>query len=132
MKTGPTASILQIVSQSEYELRRPVNKFGWTALHAAAYYGRIDVLEYLVFEKMGEGDSDMQSKDGWTAPMFAFYGKQKEALRLLLVAAPFECRPDLELKNKKGARLEDLIFAESDDEWSDILETGLTACQPED
>ena len=26
----------------------PLNKYGWTALHAACYFGHIDIVEYLV------------------------------------------------------------------------------------
>ncbi len=49
-----------------------LNKFGWTALHAACYFGRLEIVKYLVEED--HADPNEKNPNGWHALIFAVMG----------------------------------------------------------
>ena len=51
-----------------------LNKFGWTPLHAACYFGRLDIVKFLVEE--GHADPNDQNSNGWHSLIFAVMGGQ--------------------------------------------------------
>ena len=49
-----------------------LNKHGWTALHAACYFARLDVVKYLV--ETLRVDTNVQSNSGWHSLTFTVMG----------------------------------------------------------
>jgi hypothetical protein len=50
----------------------PLNKFGWTALHAACYYGRLKFVQYLI--KNAKVSPNVKNINGWHSLIFAVMG----------------------------------------------------------
>ena len=49
-----------------------LNKYGWTALHAACYFGRLPIVEYLI--ESNNCDFNLQNPNGWHSLIFAVMG----------------------------------------------------------
>ena len=49
-----------------------LNKYGWTALHAACYYGRSEVVHYLINEV--KVDLQVTNEKGWSPLVFTIMG----------------------------------------------------------
>ncbi|TNV78894.1 hypothetical protein FGO68_gene8737 [Halteria grandinella] len=50
----------------------PINKFGWTSLHAACYYGKLDIVRFLCQSQ--SADPNAKNFNGWNALIFAVMG----------------------------------------------------------
>jgi Ankyrin repeats (many copies) len=50
----------------------PLNKYGWTALHAACYFGHLDLIRYLI--EVQSCDPNETNQNGWHALIFAVMG----------------------------------------------------------
>jgi len=51
-----------------------LNKFGWTPLHAACYFGRLDIVKFLIEEE--QADPNESNSNGWHSLIFAVMGGQ--------------------------------------------------------
>ncbi len=49
-----------------------INKYGWTPLHAACYFGRLHIVKYLI-EELGS-DPSASNLNGWHALIFTVMG----------------------------------------------------------
>ena len=49
-----------------------INKFGWTALHAACYFGRLDIVQYLIEEE--QANPNEVNPNGWHSLIFSVMG----------------------------------------------------------
>ena len=49
-----------------------INKYGWTSLHAACYFGSLDLVQYLVEDQCA--DPNIQNSNGWNSLIFAVIG----------------------------------------------------------
>ena len=67
-----------------------INKYGWTPLHTACYFGQVDIVEYLVTELAV--DVNQTNNYGWNSFVFALYGGHLDIIDFLL----FECEINLE------------------------------------
>lgn len=66
-------SDLTSVNSSQILLRSlPLNKHGWTVLNAACYFGKLDIVKYLITEH--KCDPNSQNNNGWHSLMFAIMG----------------------------------------------------------
>ena len=74
---------------------QPLNKYGWTALHAASYFGQIEIVKYLVEDL--DINVNQTNVNGWHSLIFAVYGGQLEVIDFLL----FEAGVDDQLEDKE-------------------------------
>jgi hypothetical protein len=66
--------------------KEPLNKYGWTALHAACYYGGLEIVHYLTQESFGL-DIMQKNENGWHCIIFTVMGssgRSKEDLKIYL------------------------------------------------
>ena len=49
-----------------------LNKYGWSALNTACYFGRLDMVKYLVEEH--RSDPNHRNSNGWHSLIFALMG----------------------------------------------------------
>eukprot|EP00347_Sterkiella_histriomuscorum_P014689 403359924 len=49
-----------------------INKFGWTPLHAACYFGKLEIVKYLV--EQDKADPNETNPNGWHSLIFAVMG----------------------------------------------------------
>ena len=60
-----------------------LNKFGWTSLHEASYFGKLEIVKYLI-EEEGANPNDV-NQNGWHSLIFCIMGGQgTNLLRYLL------------------------------------------------
>lgn len=49
-----------------------INQYGWTPLHAACYFGRLDIVKYLI--ECENFDPNDENLNGWHSLIFAVMG----------------------------------------------------------
>ena len=69
-------------SNSDIFIDSPLNKYGWTALHAACYFGHMDLVAYLICDL--HADVNLPNKNGWHSLIFAVYGGHLDVVDFLL------------------------------------------------
>ena len=78
MASGEPSAAVKLVKNQERSyfgkklVNVPLNKYGWTALHAACYYGHINIVRYLV--SVHYADVNATNHNGWHSLIFAVYG----------------------------------------------------------
>lgn len=70
-----------------------INKYGWTPLHAACYFGHIHIVKYIVNEL--DGDVNKRNENGWNSLIFAVMGAHIDVIDFLL----FETCVDISIKD---------------------------------
>jgi ankyrin repeat protein len=50
----------------------PLNKFGWTALNAACYFGQLEIIKYLCEDQIL--DPNATNQNGWHSLIFTLMG----------------------------------------------------------
>lgn len=80
------------------QIECPLNKYGWTALHAACYFGHLNLVEYLV--KNQKADVNGANENGWHSLIFAVYGGHLEIVDFLL----YETRVSLLKRDTRNHR----------------------------
>ena len=84
---GDLSELKEIVKEVN-EIRKDfaklsLNKYGWTPLHAACYFGKTDIVKYLIEEK--GADPNLSNDNGWHSVIFAVMGGTGyEVLKYLL------------------------------------------------
>ena len=56
----------------EWLSKSPLNKYGWTALHAACYYGRVSAVIYLI--ENAKVNCKLTNENGWDPLIFTVMG----------------------------------------------------------
>jgi ankyrin repeat protein len=96
-----------------------LNKYGWTALHAACYFGHIEIVEYLVHKQ--KADVNFTAVNGRNSLIFAVYGGHIDVVDFLL----YETSVNWELRESRNNRtaweiaehLEDREMTDLFQEW---------------
>lgn len=104
---------------SELLIDTPLNKYGWTSLHAACYFGHLDIVDYLV-TKM-HADVNVTNSNGWHSLIFAVYGRHLDVVDFLIYETSVNMNQRV-LKNGWTAHeiaehLEDRELVELFNEW---------------
>jgi len=76
------------IMESVPDVDAHLNKYGWTPLHAACFFGKIDIVQHLVTRL--QADPNRQNSNGWHALIFALFGGHLDVIDYLL----FETRAD--------------------------------------
>ena len=82
----------------------PLNKYGWTALHTACYFGHLDIVEYLVRD-LG-ADVNAKSSRGWNSLVFAIFGGHLDVIDFLI----YDSDVDKEARDSQDKSVMDLAF----------------------
>ena len=93
VNSGSAAMMSQFSNQA-------LNRYGWTALHAACYFGHISLVRYLIIDQCA--DVNAVNINGWHSLIFAVYGGHLDIVDYLLFESP--CTPKLELTDFKNKR----------------------------
>eukprot|EP00347_Sterkiella_histriomuscorum_P022351 403330787 len=63
-------------------VERPLNKYGWTALHSACYFGHLEIVQFLT--QHCEADVNAINSNGWHSLIFAIFGGHLDIIDYLL------------------------------------------------
>jgi ankyrin repeat protein len=71
MKTSESSDLS--AHSTRFSLRSlPLNKFGWTALNAACYFGQFEIIKYLCEDQ--NLDPNATNQNGWHSLIFTIMG----------------------------------------------------------
>jgi ankyrin repeat protein len=114
--------------ENDFDINMPLNNFGWSALHTACYYGKIEMVRYLIYSC--GASTIVENENGWNAALFCVFGKKENILEFLLLEAPFAQRPNLEHKSKDQNDI--FHHCRSSPQMLELLEKGKLSVQWED
>lgn len=77
---GKNGIVMEALSNDDFDLDTPLNKFQWTPLHTASYSGDAELVTFLL--KNG-AKRDLKNESGYTARMLAEYKGYDEIVELL-------------------------------------------------
>ncbi|CDW90763.1 non-atpase subunit of the 26s proteasome [Stylonychia lemnae] len=105
--------------QMNTSIEKPLNKFGWTALHAACFYGQIAIVQYLV-EQLN-ADVNNTNQNGWNSLIFAIFGGHLDVIDYLLYETPIR----LDLLDKQNMDALTISKEIDDQEVVDLIQEKL-------
>lgn len=77
---GVTQKAMEILEKPKFDIEIYLNKFEWTPLHAAAYKGNIQLVEYLLSKG---ANKEAINKSGYTPTMLAEMNGHHEVVNIL-------------------------------------------------
>ena len=117
-KRCQASSSCQITSPASLEPNNiKLNRFGWTPLHTACFFGQLKLVQYLV--QIENADVNETNINGWHSLIFAVYGGHLDVVDYLL----YETDVLVQIRDSRNQRnAKDIAELLQDREITELLE----------